>query len=455
VTTDVTRVISSFVSALRWADTPEPARMAARRTAANFAGLAVGAADAPAAQAVLAAADELGVRGESRVLGRSERLTPPWAALVNGLTAHIEDFDDTYLPCILHPGAPIVPAALAAAEVADAGGADLMAGVVAGVEVACRLGDCMWPSHFDRGWHVTATTGPVGAACAAARVLGLDATRTAAAIAVAATQAAGHTEQLGSMTKSFQVGRAAANGIEAALLAEQGFTGPAEPLAGRRGMSALMAEAANWDAMNDLGSRWLIELNALKPYSCGIVSHPVIDAGRMLRDAVTDQAQVGEVVLEVHPRVLDVMGVSEPTTGLHSKFSVFHCFAVGLLAGAGGPSEFSDEYAVDPQVQQVRRRVTVELDPLLPADSCRMTATLVSGDRIARTVEHATGSAFAPMTTEQLADKVIRLVNHLEDPGRFWYVAWHLDDVQSVAELFAAAAGEPRGDEFRARSQSF
>ena len=389
---------------------------------------------------MVATAADLGLRGEARILGRAERLTPPWAALLNGLTAHVEDYDDTYLPCILHPGAPIVPAALGAAELIGADGEDLMAGVVAGVEVASRLGDCLWPSHFDRGWHVTGTVGHVGAACAAARVLGLDAERTAAAIAVAATQAAGHTAQLGSMTKAFQVGRAAGNGLEAALLSEQGFTGPVEPLAGRRGMAALMADDADWSPMDDLGSRWLVELNALKPYSCGIVSHPVIDAGRELRADVTDAGQVDAVVLEVHPRVLDVMGITEPATGLQSKFSVYHCFAVGLMFDAEGPREFSDERAVDNAVQEVRRRVRVELDPALPADSCRMTATLITGAQIVRNIEHATGSAAAPMTSAQLEEKVTRLADRLDDPARLWSVAWHLDEVRDVSELFDAAA---------------
>jgi len=439
MSSNVTAHIAAFVSGLRWADVPESAREAARRTAANVVGLSVGAAHARAAEAALATATDLGQHGDARVLGRSERLTPPWAALVNGLTAHVEDFDDTYLACILHPGAPIVPAALAAAEIARPGGEELMTGVVAGVEVASRLGDALWPSHFDRGWHVTATTGPVGAACAAARILGMDADGTAAAIAIAATQAAGHTEQLGSMTKSFQVGRAAAIGIEAALLASEGFTGPAEPLAGRRGMAALMADDADWSVMDDLGSRWLIELNALKPYSCGIVSHPVIDAGRSLRADVAEAGEIADVLLEVHPRVLDVMGVADPVTGLQSKFSVHHCFAVGRLRGAGGPPEFSDECAVDPAVQALRRKVRTELDPSLPADSCRVTVTLTRGGQLARTVEHATGSVSSPMTTEQLQDKVIRLAHRLDDPNRLWDVAWNLDRLTDVSELFVAA----------------
>jgi 2-methylcitrate dehydratase PrpD len=439
MSTDITARISAFVAALQWKDVPEPARLSARRTAANVIGLSVGAAHAPAADAVLAAAADLGQHGSAQVLGRAELLTAPWAALVNGLTAHVEDFDDTYLSCILHPGAPIVPAALAAAELAGADGATLMAGVVAGIEVSSRLGDCLWPTHFDRGWHVTATTGPIGAACAAARVLALDAQRTAAAIAVAATQAAGHTEQLGSMTKSFQVGRAAATGVEAALLAEQGFTGPVEPLAGRRGMAALMAAEVDWTPMEDLGSRWLVEHNALKPYSCGIVSHPVIDAGKHLRADGIDPAQLKSVVLEVHPRVLDVMGVVEPETGLQSKFSVYHCFAVGLVRGAGGPSEFGDECAVDPQIQRVRKVVTVTLDPNLAADSGRMTVTMADGREMRYTVEHATGSMSAPMTDEQLQDKVTRLADRLDDPARLWDVAWRLDEMAGAADLFAVA----------------
>jgi 2-methylcitrate dehydratase PrpD len=436
---DLTNTISTFVAELNWADVPESARVATRHTAANVIGLSVGAAHSAAAEAVLEAAADLGQRGDAQVLGRPETLTPPWAALVNGLTAHVEDFDDTYLSCILHPGAPIVPAALAVAELVGADGETLMTGVVAGVEVASRLGDSLWPSHFDRGWHVTATTGPIGAACAAARVLDLDAARTAHAIAIAATQAAGHTQQLGSMTKSFQVGRAAATGVEAALMAEQGFTGPGEPLAGRRGMSALMAAQADWTPMTDLGRRWLVESNALKPYSCGIVSHPVIDAGRRLRSEGLTSAQVESVELQVHPRVLDVMGVTEPADGLQSKFSVYHCFAVGLVRGAGGPNEFSDSTALDSEIAGIRGRVSVALDPALAADSCRAAVTTTDGHTVKLTVDHATGSIAAPMSEEELCAKVVALAAQLDNPDRLWDVARRLDDITSTKDLFAVA----------------
>ena len=164
MTTDVTTRLAAFAAQVHWEDLPESARVAARRTAVNVIALSVGAAESPAADALVGAAGVLGQHGPARILGRPERLAPAWAAWVNGLTAHLEDFDDTYLSCILHPGAPIVPAALAVAELSGADGAELMSGVVAGVEVASRLGDVMSPSIFDRCWHVTSTVGAIGAA---------------------------------------------------------------------------------------------------------------------------------------------------------------------------------------------------------------------------------------------------------------------------------------------------
>ena len=118
---------------------------------------------------------------------------------------------------------------------------------------------------------------------------------------------------------------------------------------------------------------------------------------------------------------------------------MYHCFAVGLVRGAGGPPEFGDECAVDPQIQQVRKLVTVTLDPNLAADSCRMTATMADGKEIGYTVEHATGSMSAPMTDEQLQDKVTRLADRLDDPARLWDVAWRLDEMAGAADLFAVA----------------
>jgi 2-methylcitrate dehydratase PrpD len=354
---------------------------------------------------------------------------------------HVEDFDDTHLRTVLHPGAPIVPAALAAAELVDASGVRALEAVVAGVELASRVGNGLGPGHFDRGWHVTGTVGHIGAAVAAGRVLRLSEERMLTAIAIAATQAAGHTEQLGSMTKALHPGKAAADGLRAAVLARGNLSAPARPLEGPSGMGALMSpELDAEEVLARLGDRWEIEDNAFKPYSCGIVSHPVIDAAVALRGRVA-AADIASVEVVVRPVVLEVMGVQEPRNGLQSKFSVYHCFAVGLLDGAAGPAQYSDERALAPEVVALRRAVTATLEPDMPKDACRVVVVLRDGRRLVQEVAHATGSVDAPMTDQQLRAKFDLLVDPVlaGSTERLWDRVWGLEDEESLGALFRAS----------------
>jgi len=438
----VSDALCAFATALRWEDLPGSTRSAGRRTVANVVGLAVGASSHPAVEIAVAAVEDLGVRGGASLLGRPETLGPTWAPLVNGLAMHVEDFDDTHLRTVLHPGAPVVPAALAAAELSGASGQDLLTAVVAGVEVASRVGNALCPGHFDRAWHVTGTMGHLGAAVAAGVLLGLDPVRLRHALGLAATQASGHTQQLGAMAKSLHPGRAAADGVEAALLARAGATGPALPLEGPRGLAALMAPDPDLDeALRDLGEVWEVEANAFKPYACGIVSHPVIDAGVALRDLVADPDDVASVEVVVRPVVLEVMGVEEPAHGLASKFSVYHCFAVGLLDGGAGPAQYSDERATSPEVVALRRKVTAVTDPSMPKDACHVEVVLRDGTVLRHDVDHATGSVDRPMTDEQLRRKFELVVSPVlgEGTAALWRAASRVDELGSVAPLFTAS----------------
>ena len=438
----VTEELARFASELTWDDVPETTRAGARRTAGNVLGLAVGASRHDAVERAMRALTGLGLTGSSSVLGRPERFAVTWAPLVNGLAMHVEDFDDTHLRTVLHPGAPVVPAALAVAELRGLSGQDVLTAVVVGVEVASRVGNGLGTPHFDRGWHVTGTMGHLGAALAAGRLLGLDPERMRHALALAATQAAGHTEQLGSMTKSLHPGKAAADGVEAALLAAGGFTGPAGAIEGRRGLAALMAPGVDLDeVVRDLGSAWETDDNAFKPYSCGIVSHPVIDAAVVLRERGIDPARIRSVEAVVHPVVLDVMGVQEPESGLRSKFSVYHCFAIGLLDGVAGPAQYTDERAADPQVVELRRKVTATLDPSVAKDACTVRAQLEDGTTEEVVVEHATGSTARPMTDEQLRAKLDLVVRPVLADGtdRFADLAFVLDQQETVDGLLAAS----------------
>jgi len=435
--------LAEFASSMSLAQIPESVRTAGRRIIANSICLSTGAVDHPAVVRARKAIAALGDGDQASILGTDELAPAPFAALVNGMGAHVEDFDDTHLATVVHPGAPVVSAALATAQLCGASGQDLLAGVIAGVEVALRVGLALGDDHFNRGWHLTGTAGHVGAAVAAARVLRLDAAQTLTAIALGATQAAGLQEALGTMVKCLHAGKAAADGVEAAVLAAEGLDGPSAPLEGRRGLLALTTSASNpRRGLEDLGSVWEVELNAFKPYACGIVSHPVIDAGIALGAAVgRDPSVVDSVQVTVNPVVLDVMGVEQPKDGLHSKFSVYHCFTVGFLDGEAGPRQFNDARATAPEAVALRSRVTVILNPAIRRDECLAMLRTFNGD-ISHHVVHATGSAESPMTDNQLRAKAVLVAGPvLSDVGasRLFDQAMSVDKLRSADALAASA----------------
>lgn len=385
-------------------DLPEEVAHAGRRTLLNALSLAVGAARHPAVEAACEVVRRLTRQAEASIPGRSVRVEAEWAAFVGGIAVHAEDYDDTHLATVVHPGAPVVPAALAVAELYGSSGRELLEAVVAGVEVACRMGLGFGPGHFDRGWHLTGSTGRYGAAAAAARLAGLDEATLAAVWARCAAETAGIQAAFGTMTKPYHPGKAACDGILAVRDALDGRC-PA-PLTAEQEATMFHALGPDPDPQrvtSGLGVQWETSLNTFKPYACGIVSHPVIDAAVEARTRVTDGPT--RITVTVNPIVLDVMGVEEPANGLESKFSVYHCAAIGLLDGMGGPAQFSDERVSSTDATALRRKVEVVTDPSLARDAARLAVDLEDGRRIELGVDHARGSVQRPMTDEDLVFK--------------------------------------------------
>lgn len=392
---------------------PPAARHAARRTIANAVGLAVGSSHHPAYELARGVLLAEGGPKQATLLGRGELASMTAAAFLGGLAAHVEDFDDTHLRTVIHPGAPIVPAVMAVGEYLDATYGAVVDSVLAGVEVALRVGNGICPGHFDRGWHLTSTTGRFGAAAGVGRLLGLSQAQIVTALSIAATEASGLQEALGTMTKSFHPGKAAADGLEAAQLARYGFTGTTAPIEGRRGFARTAAPDPDFQAITDgMGTVWEIEDNTFKPYACGIVSHPVIDAAISFRGEIRP-SEVDHVVVRTHPVVLDVMGVEDPGDGLQSKFSVYHCFAVGLIDGIAGPQQFSDHMARRPDVVALRQRVSVVTDTTVSKDECFAVVRSTEGKVLTHHVMHATASAANPMTDAQLEAKITASAGHV------------------------------------------
>ncbi|HEX5629248.1 MAG TPA: MmgE/PrpD family protein, partial [Usitatibacteraceae bacterium] len=280
----VTRTLAKFVAthpSRGWSDAVEHE---AHRTFLNWAGCAVGAARHEAAQAALDAAAMLQPAPQATLLGRAERVDMASAALINGISSHTFDFDDTHLKTIIHPAGPVASALLALAEVTGASGRQVIDALVLGIDVSCRLGNVMYPDHYDRGWHITGSTGQMGAAAGCARLLGLDEERTAMALGIAASQPVGMREQFGTMTKPFHPGAAARAGLLSALLAKHGFTASGRSIEAPRGYVQVVSTKCDWsEATDELGKRFEISFNTYKPFACGIVIHPSIDACAQLR----------------------------------------------------------------------------------------------------------------------------------------------------------------------------
>ena len=402
----ITQALARFVAghpSRGWSDAVE---REAHRTLLNWLGCAVGAAQHEAVQAALAAVQMLQPAPQATLLGRRERVDIASAALVNGIASHTFDFDDTHLKTIIHPAGPVASAVLALAEQQGSSGRSLIDALVLGIDVSCRMGNVIYPDHYDRGWHITGSTGMLGAAAGCARLLGLDAERTAMAIGIAASQPVGLREQFGTMTKPLHPGAAARAGLMAALLARHGYTASARALEAPRGYAQVVSTKFDWrEATDELGERFEIGFNSYKPFACGIVIHPGIEACVRLREQGVRPEQVERIELKVHPLVLELTGKKEPADGLQAKFSVYHGCAAGLIFGRAGEAEFSDAVVTRADVVALRRKVVATVDRGVAEDAVQASAWLVDGRRIDVAIEHAIGSTERPMSDAALDAK--------------------------------------------------
>ena len=402
----ITRQLAEFVAthpSRGWSDAVD---QEAHRTFLNWLGCAVGAARHEAVDAALAAVQVLQPAPQATLAGRPERVDIASAALINGIASHTFDFDDTHLKTIIHPAGPVASAVMALAEQQGSSGRQVIDALVLGIDVACRIGNLVYPQHYDRGWHITGSTGSLGAAAACGRLLGLDAQRTAMALGIAASQPVGLREQFGTMTKPFHPGAAARAGLMSALMAQHGFTASPRALEAPRGWAQVLSTKCDWrEAQDELGQRFEISFNSYKPFACGIVIHPSIDACVQLREQGVQAAEVEKIELRVHPLVLELTGKKEPQDGLQGKFSVYHGCAVGLIFGRAGEEEYADAIVQREDVVALRRKVLAVVDESVCEESAVVTATLRDGRRVHVQVEHAIGSLQRPMSDAQLDAK--------------------------------------------------
>jgi 2-methylcitrate dehydratase PrpD len=434
-----------FVLDLEAASLPAPVVDAASRSIADWLGTAIRGAVEPLADAIAAVIDATGGDAQATVVGRSMRTSALLACLANGAQSHALDFDDTHLPSIVHGSAPVAPVVLALGEWRHATGAEAIAAFVAGFEVATRIGRVLGRALADRGWHVTGVLGHFGAAAAAGKLLGLDAARLARALGIAATQAAGLEQSFGTMSKPLHPGKAAMNGLLAALLARAGFTGSTAMLDGPGGLPATFLGVSDLgSAVEDLGKRFEILENSTKLYAACHLTHATIDAARAIRARVAPAPDAVDAVrCQVHPLTLKVAANPTPRTGLEAKFSVAFCAAMGLVRGEAREEEFAAQSLGDPGILRVMARVIPEADASLGIGAARMSVRLADGRVLEERVTAARGTPGNPVTRDEVEAKFRRLAGVVlpaERVARLVVALRRFQELHDVAELTALAA---------------
>ncbi len=408
----ITQQLADFVAETSFERLPPAVVRESKRCVLNYLGVALGACRHEAVQLLAGTLEEIGGHRQATLLGSRTKTSALNAAMVNGAMSHVLDYDDTHLATIIHPTGPVLSAALPLAEWKGLDGKQLITALALGMEVELRVGVAVYPSHYDVGWHITGTAGSFGAAAASAWLLGLDAGWTAHALGLAGTQASGLREMFGSMAKSLHVGKAASNGLLSAMLAQKGFTASPEVLEGRRGFCAVLASEYDLSrSVRGLGSDYLLLDNGLKPYACGVVTHPTIDGVRRLRQRhALRPAEVEEIELQVHPLVLELTGKKQPRTGLEGKFSIYFCAAIALIEGNARQSQFADEKVNRDEVVTLRDRVRAVVQPDLHENQAVVTVRTRDGRVLVERVEAASGTPGNPVSDEDLEEKFMDLV---------------------------------------------
>ena len=422
--TAITDYVAGFVTETRTAHIPKDVAHLGKRSVLDGIGLAL--AGAVSQQAVISRRylTGIGIPTDNicTLIGSKLRMPARFAAFVNGLAIHADDYDDTQLAVakdrvyglLTHPTAPALPPVLALAERDKRSGADMMLAYQVGVEVECKVAEAIFPRHYQHGFHSTGTCGSIGAAAGAAKLLGLDREATRRAISIGATQAGGLRENFGTMTKPFHAGRAAENGVVAAEFAALGFTASPNGLEADRGF--FRAAGGGFDAAmiaGKLGAPWTFAYPgvSIKPHPSGSLTHPGM---AVMLDLIYEHnikpAKVKRVSVGTNHNMPNALIHHRPKNELQAKFSMEFCMAILLLERKAGLEQFTDEVVNRPDVQEMIAKVDFGVHPEAEAAGFDKMTTIieiemVNGARIRGQADFGKGSPANPMTDEELSEK--------------------------------------------------
>lgn len=447
--TSLTQEFVHHVLAAQSHELPRAIRAHARTHLLNVLALTVSASRQPSVDAVVQVGRLVGGTGVCPVPGRTELLNVLHASTAIGVAAHVDDFDDTHLATVIHPSAAVLAAVVPVGLLAGASGAAIQNAFVWGCETQLRVGLAMSPSHYDAGWHITGTAGVIGSAVAAGLLLGLDEPALVSAVGIAGSSSVGHRQAFGTMSKALHAGKAASNGILAALLARDGFTGPDNVLEADRGYFEVMATVVDPDiVLRGMGETWLFADDAVKPYPCGIVAHPLIDAGVALHERGIQAGRIRRLEVHCNPLVPELMGNLDPADGLQARFSAVHGISAALLDGRVGLASYEADRVRSSDAVSLRALVDLIPTPSCARDAVAVTAELDDGSSVSVEIAHARGSLARPLSEEEVRAKAEALLRPVLPDG--WNdVITAVDTLELATELHQILAATTAQESLR------
>jgi 2-methylcitrate dehydratase PrpD len=459
VRSDITPYIAKFVAEARYADLPEGVIELGKKSLLDAFGLALVGGKSKGSGILRRYFATLGCPNEGApVFGSRVRLPLRFAAFANGVSIHMEDFDDTQLAVaqdrvygqLTHPTAPVFPAAVGTADLLHASGREFLLGYHVGIEVACKIAEACSPRAYKNGFHSTGVFGVFGSMAACAKLRGYKADIVAQAIAIAGSQAAGLSQNFGTLMKPFHAGHAAEAGVVAADLAAMGWDGAVNIMEAQNGFFHAYGGSYDPDSLlHKLGTPWTFASPgiSIKPYPSGSLTHPgMTEMARLIGREGIKAADIAQVEVGTNSQMSKSLHYHAPQKGLEAKFSMEYCIAVLLVAGKAGLGEFTDEVVSRPDMQEMMGRVRFYVDPEAEAAGYSKMTTILKihlkdGRTLSSRADFGKGSPADPMSYDEVAEKFRGCASYAGWPddkaSRIIENVKHIEDLPDVGALAA------------------
>jgi 2-methylcitrate dehydratase PrpD len=455
----LTKYVGTFVTRTKYQEIPADVIELGKKSILDGLGLALAGSRAESGSISRRYVEQAGLTGGSAtIIGSARKTSPRFAALLNGISIHADDFDDTQLAAakdrvyglLMHPTAPVLPAIFALGEQRRVTGKDWMLAYHVGAEVECKIAESISPRHYQDGFHTTGTCGPFGSAAACAKLLNFDLSKTLNTFGLAASQSGGLRENFGTMTKPFQAGHAAESGLVSAELVALGWTAAEQILEADRGFFHAFGGSYDLLAIVDrLAKPWTFASPgvSLKPYPSGSLTHPAMtELARLIEANKVQAAQVEKVDIGANHNMTTTLLHHRPKTGLEAKFSMEFCLAILLLERGAGLGQFSDKVVARPDVQDMIQRINFYVDP--EAESAgydKMTSILKihlkDGAVITGRADFGKGSPANPMSFDEAATKFRGCAEFAEWPkAKTEKIIAFTKELESVADMSALSS---------------